>query len=156
MPNIGQTAPDFTLNDQQGNPVKLSDLLSGGDLILYFYPADFSPGCTVEACTFRDNYNDIQDAGARIVWISSQGVASHARFSKRFNIPFPLLSDPSKQVVKAYGVNGLMGLGVRRGTFLMNAKGIVQNRVITDISINSHTKLIKETVRRGKVETIYI
>lgn len=153
MLNVGQPAPDFTLNDQDGNPVKLSELLSGGNLILYFYPADFSPGCTAEACTFRDNYEDIQDVGARIVGISPQGVTSHARFSKRFSIPFPLLSDPRKQVVKAYGVNGPMGFGVRRGTFLINEQGIVQNRVVSDISINSHTKLIKETVRRGKAET---
>lgn len=150
MLNIGQTAPDFNLNDQDGNPVKLSELLTEGSLILYFYPADFSPGCTAEACTFRDSYEDIQEVGTRIVGISPQSVASHGRFSKQFKIPFQLLSDPKKQVIKAYGVNGPMGFGVRRGTFLINQKGIVENRVVSDISINSHAKLIKETVRRGK------
>jgi len=147
MLNIGQIAPDFTLSDQSGNTVRLSELVSNGDLILYFYPADFSPGCTAEACTFRDSYEGVESVGVQIVGISPQSVSSHKRFSNSFNIPFPLLSDPRKQVINAFGVGGPMGFGVRRVTFLIDEDRVVRNRVVSDIMINSHAKLIKQTIK---------
>jgi len=152
MLNVGQIAPDFTLNDQAGNAVQLSELVSNGDLILYFYPADYSPVCTAEACTFRDSYEGIEAVGIQIVGISPQSVASHGRFSKSFNIPFPLLSDPRKQVINAFGVGGPMGFGVRRATFLIDEDRVIRNRVVSDILLNSHASLINQTVSDRRAE----
>ncbi|MEM7019662.1 MAG: peroxiredoxin [Pseudomonadota bacterium] len=152
MLNIGQTAPNFTLKDQHGKPTQLNELIADGDLILYFYPADFSPGCTAEACTFRDGYQGVQEVGMQIVGISPQSAASHKRFARSFSIPFSLLSDPGKQTIRKYGVDGPMGFGVRRATFLIDREGVIRNRVIADLMINSHAKLINETVRGRKAE----
>lgn len=147
MLRIGETAPDFELKDQFGATVTLDEMASHGDLILYFYPADFSPVCTAEACAFRDNYDDVSSVGAQIVGISPQGVESHRRFSNGFSIPFPLLSDPRKKVIRAYGVDGPLGFGVRRVTFLIDRTKIVRNRVVSELFVGSHTDLLKATVR---------
>lgn len=152
MLKIGQTAPDFKLKDQSGSSVRLAELVTRGDLILYFYPADFSPACTAEACTFRDSYEGIEEVGAQIVGVSPQSVASHGRFTRSFNIPFPLLSDPRKQVIRAFGVDGPMGFGVRRVTYLIDEDRVIQNRVVSDILINSHAKLINQTIRERQTE----
>ena len=148
MLKIGQTAPDFQLRDQHGNDVHLSNLVRNGDLILYFYPADFSPGCTAEACVFRDQYAGIQEAGVQIVGVSPQGVGSHDRFARTFGIPFPLLSDPGSKVIRRYGVAGPLGFGVRRVTFLIDEDRVVRNRIIADINIQSHARLIRATVEK--------
>lgn len=145
MLKTGDTAPDFELNDQLGNPTSLSQLTANGELILYFYPADFSPLCTVEACAFRDNYQGIADIGTQVVGISPQSVGSHKRFSDSFSIPFPLLADQKKTVIKAYGVNGPMGFGVRRVTFLVDKHRVIQNRVVSDLLVTSHLDLLKKT-----------
>ena len=101
MLRVSDTAPDFELKDQFGSFVTLDQIASNGDLILYFYPDDFSPVCTAEACAFRDSYEGISSVGAQIVGVSPQGVESHRRFSNSFSIPFPLLSDPRKKVIRA-------------------------------------------------------
>ena len=147
MLRIGDSAPDFKLQDQSGSPRNLSDLVANGDLILYFYPDDFSPVCSAEACVFRDNFDDVTDIGAQIVGVSPQSVNSHRNFSNRFSIPFPLLSDPSKKMIRAYGVDGPLGFGVRRVTYLINSSKIIQNRVVSDFFVGSHTDLLKKTIR---------
>ena len=148
MLNIGDTAPDFELSDQAGTPVTLASLVAEGDLILYFYPADFSPVCTAEACAFRDSFEGLAAVGARVVGVSPQSVGSHQRFAKGYSIPFPLLSDPGKKVIRAYGVDGPFGMGVRRATFLIDRNSVVRNRVVSDFFVGSHTDLIKATLRR--------
>ncbi|MFT5211360.1 MAG: peroxiredoxin Q/BCP [Flavobacterium sp.] len=150
MLRIGDIAPEFELEDQSGNMINLSQLTDVGDLILYFYPADFSPVCTAEACAFRDSYEGIADIGTQIIGISPQSVSSHRRFSNTFSIPFPLLSDQRKRVIRAYGVDGPLGFGVRRATYLIDSKRVIQNRVVSDFLVNSHLDLIKETLRGGQ------
>lgn len=146
MLDIGDTAPDFELPDQHDTPVSLDDLVSGGSVILYFYPADFSPLCTAEACAFRDRFKDVERLGVRIAGISAQSPASHRRFAKAFSLPFPLLSDTRGRAIKAYGVAGPLGFGVRRVTFLIDEGKVVRNRVVSDLFVGSHTELIKGTI----------
>ena len=147
MLRIGDIAPDFELKDQSGNPVSLTQMAADGDLILYFYPADFSPVCTSEACAFRDSYSGASNLGTQVVGVSPQSVASHQRFANSFSIPFPLLSDPAKKVIRAYGVDGPLGFGVRRVTFLIDGSRVVRNRVVSDLFVGSHTDLLKKTLR---------
>jgi thioredoxin-dependent peroxiredoxin len=149
MLKIGDRARDFELQDQNGVTRTLEGLVSNGDLILYFYPADFSPVCTAEACAFRDSYEGVSDIGAQIVGISPQSVSSHKQFSRRFSLPFPLLSDSRKEVIRAYGVDGPLSFGVKRATFLINSAMIIENRVVSDLFVGSHLNLLKKTLRRA-------
>lgn len=142
----GDRAPDFTLPDQDGTPVSLSGLLADGPLVLYFYPADFTPGCTKEACSIRDMHDEIAAAGMRVVGISPQDVASHARFRDEYRLPFTLLADPGKTVVKAWGVDGPLGVGVRRATFLVGAEGLIRDAVLADIRISRHEAFIRAAI----------
>ena len=142
----GDTAPEFELMDDDGNQVTLDDLMSGESLILYFYPADFTPLCTAEACSIRDMHDDIVGVGVKVVGISPQNERSHKRFKEQFNIPFPLLFDKSKKVIRAYGVDGPFGMGVRRATFLINKDKKIENRVVSDLFVGSHTQFIKEVI----------
>lgn len=147
MLKIGDIAPDFELQDQSGNILTLDQAVADGNLILYFYPADFSPVCTAEACAFRDSFAGVSDVGAQVVGVSPQSVSSHRRFSKSFSIPFPLLSDPRKKAIKAYRVDGPLGFGVRRVTFLIDRSKVIRNRVVSDFFVGSHTDLLKQTLR---------
>lgn len=142
MLKIGERAPEFTLPDQDGRDVALSRLLEDGPLVLYFYPADFTPGCTKEACTIRDLHDEIAAAGMRVVGIAPQDEASHARFRDRYGLQFTLLADPDKAVIRAYGVDGPLGIGVRRATFLLGTDGRIQDAVLADIRIGRHEEFI--------------
>ena len=150
MLKIGNPAPDFELQDQSGTTITLERILSNGELILYFYPADFSPVCTKEACVFRDSFAGLEEVGTQIVGIRPQSFESHQRFAKSFSIPFPLLSDPGKKAIRAYGVDGPLGFGVRRVTFLIDQAKIVRNRVVSDLFLDSHTDLIRKTISGHK------
>ena len=129
----GEHAPEFVLANDQGGESSLAELLRNGPLILYFYPADFTPGCTREACSIRDIHEDLAAAGLQVAGISPQDVASHARFRERFELPFTLLSDPDKVAIKLYDVDGPFGVGVRRATFLVNQDGIIEDSIPADI-----------------------
>ena len=109
---VGDIAPDFTLADQDGRPVTLGDLLKDGPALLYFYPADFTPVCTREACSFAELEPDFTRAGVRLAGVSPQGGESHQRFRARYGLKFTLLSDPERRVIRAYGCDGLFGLRV--------------------------------------------
>ncbi len=146
MLKVGDTAPDFELADDKGDLLSLDALLENGPLILYFYPADFTPGCTAEACDIRDMYPDIREANANVVGVSPQDTATHARFRDRYDLPFPLLVDRDKKAIKAYGVNGPMGFGVRRATFLINQQKVIEKCVLADFAIKHHIKFIEEVV----------
>lgn len=145
----GERAPDFTLNDQDGRAWTLSDLLADGPLVLYFYPADFTPGCTKEACSIRDMHDDIAEAGMRVVGVSPQDSESHARFTKRHDLPFTLLADPERVAVRAYRVDGPMGVGVRRATFLIGQDGLIQDAVLADLRIGRHEAFIRKAIEAG-------
>lgn len=146
MLNIGDIAPDFVLKNEAGDEVSLDDLLLKGPLILYFYPADFTSICTAEACEIRDRYEDIRAVNANVVGVSPQGESSHRRFRSRYNLPFPLLDDRRKTVIKAYGVNGPLGMGVRRVTFLINQDKTIAQRVLADFAVKHHIQFIDQVV----------
>lgn len=146
----GDNAPDFTLTDQDGNDMTLSKLLEEGPLLLYFYPADFTPGCTKEACDIRDMHDDISDVGIKVVGISPQDEDSHNRFRSKHQLPFTLLADTNKIAVKAYGVDGPMGIGVRRATFLIDEDGRIENVVLADLRIGKHGDFIRHAVSQRK------
>lgn len=124
----GKLAPEFELIDETGAPRRLSDY-RGKPLVLYFYPKDDTPGCTTEACNFRDDYSAYEAAGVVILGVSPDGTKSHDRFKQKYALPFPLLSDPDHKVCETYGVWALkkfMGreyMGVLRTTFLIDAEG---------------------------------
>jgi peroxiredoxin Q/BCP len=142
MLNIGDRAPDFTLTDQDGQAVTLAGLLREGDLVLYFYPADFTPVCTREACVFRDHHAALADRGVRVVGVSPQSATSHQRFRETYALPFRLLCDEKKAVIRAFGVDGPLGFGVRRATFLIGRDGTIRNRAVADIFLGDHQALI--------------
>ncbi len=146
MLKVGEIAPDFELKDQSGLSVSLDQLLTKGDLVLYFYPADFTRVCTVEACAFRDAYDDLWSVKVQIVGISPQGTDSHSRFAGQYDLPFPLLCDERKVVIRAYGVNGPLGFGVRRVTFLIDGTRHIKNRVVADLFVRKHMELIKAVI----------
>lgn len=146
MLQIGDKAPDFTLPDQDGRPVTLSEACADGRLVIYFYPADFTPGCTKEACAIRDMHDDLASSGVQVLGISPQGSASHARFRERYGLPFTLLADPDKRVVRAYGVDGPFGIGVRRATFLVNADRVVESSVVADLRIGLHEDFFRRVL----------
>jgi peroxiredoxin Q/BCP len=120
--------------------------LSASALVLYFYPADFTPGCTRQACTLRDLQTDIQRAGLRVVGISPQSPASHAKFKAKHQLPFVLLSDQQKTVAKMYGVNGPLGIGVRRATFLIDGSRRIRDAVLADFRIGRHVEFVRKAV----------
>jgi len=145
----GSVAPDFELADQSGRKRTLSSLLSDGPLILYFYPADFTPGCTREACSFRDLHQDLVRASLRVVGISPQDTDSHRRFAEKHGLNFTLLADPDKRVIKAYEVDGPLGIGVRRGTYLIDRDGRIRDSVLADFRIGAHEAFVKNALAAG-------
>ena len=142
----GDRAPDFALPDQDGDEISLARLLAQGPVVLYFYPADFTPGCTKEACSIRDMHDEIAAAGMRVVGVSPQDAASHARFRNKHKLPFTLLADPDKKVIKAWGVDGPLGIGVRRATFLIGTDAIISDAVLADIRIGRHEEFIRTAI----------
>ena len=142
----GDRAPNFSLPDQDGRKLSLAQLLEDGPVVLYFYPADFTPGCTKEACTIRDMHDEIAAAGMRVVGVAPQDAASHARFRDKHGLPFTLLADPDKTVIKAYDVDGPLGIGVRRATFLVGADGVIKDAVLADIRIGRHEEFIRAAI----------
>ena len=146
MLKIGTKAPEFVLANDRGGETSLSELLHDGPLVLYFYPADFTPGCTKEACSIRDIHNDIQSVGLQVAGISPQDTESHERFRDKHELPFILLSDPEKVAVKMYDVDGPFGVGVRRATFLINQDRTIQDAVLADVRIGLHQEFIEKAV----------
>ncbi|MFW6387854.1 MAG: thioredoxin-dependent thiol peroxidase, partial [bacterium] len=127
----GQKAPEFSLEDQDGRVVRLADL-KGNTVVLYFYPKDDTPGCTTEACSFRDAFADIKARGAFLFGISADTTESHTKFREKYDLPFPLLSDKDASVARSYGVWGKKKMfgktyeGIQRSTFVIGPDGVVQ------------------------------
>lgn len=142
----GELAPDFELPDQDGRKRRLGDLLGGRPLILYFYPADFTPGCTREACDLRDLHTQILSAGLRVIGVSPQSPESHRRFRDEHSLPFMLLSDEEKVAIKAFGVDGPLGIGVRRATFLIDGKRRIVDAVLADLRISRHQEFVQRAI----------
>lgn len=127
----GEKAPLFTAKDQNGNKVSLSDF-KGQKVVLYFYPADDTPGCTKQACNLRDNHTKLLDAGIKVIGISPDENESHQAFTEKYSLPFPLLPDPKHTIIEKYGVWGEKNLygkkfdGLHRTTFVIDEKGTIQ------------------------------
>jgi peroxiredoxin Q/BCP len=143
---IGARAPEFTLPDADGQPTSLSNLLRDGPLVLYFYPADFTPGCTREACQIRDLHTEIDAAGIRVAGVSPQSPESHRAFRDKYKLPFTLLADVDRFVIKMYGVQGPLGFGVRRATFLIDQGRNIQDEVVADFRIGEHEAFIRKAI----------
>lgn len=146
MLDTGSRAPEFVLENDQGGETSLSELVQDGPLILYFYPADFTPGCTKEACSIRDIHNDIQAVGLQVAGVSPQDADSHQRFRDEHKLPFILLSDPDKVAIKMYDVDGPFGVGVRRATFLITQDRVIQDAMMADVRIGRHKEFIEKAV----------
>ena len=145
---VGDTAPDFTLPDQTGSMTSLKDFIRSKIIVLYFYPRDFSRGCTAEACTFRDSYDIFVEAGAQVIGISSQSVDSHNRFAILNKLPFILLSDEGGKVRELYGVPSSFGLLPGRVTYIIDKKGIVRHVFSSQLNATKHVeealRIVKE------------
>ena len=146
MLKAGERAPQFVLKNDMGEDTSLTDLLKDGPLILYFYPADFTPGCTKEACAIRDIHDDIQAVGLQVAGISPQDADSHTKFREEHDLPFVLLCDPDKVAIKMYDVDGPFGVAVRRATFLIGQDRIIKDSVLADVFIGQHEEFIRKAV----------
>lgn len=144
----GDKAPDFTSTDQNGNTVKLEDY-RGKKVILYFYPKDNTPGCTMEACNFRDHYEDLQEKGFEVIGVSADSEKKHTNFISKYSLPFTLLADTEKDVIQKYGVWGekkFMGRtfdGIHRTTFVINEEGVI-DKIINKVKNKEATKQIMD------------
>ncbi len=135
---VGDKAPDITLPDASGNPVSLKDFQGKKAVVLYFYPKDDTPGCTKEACSFRDSYTVFQEAGAEVIGVSSDDAASHRKFADRYQLPFTLLSDTNNQARKAFGVPATLGLLPGRVTYVIDKTGTVRHIFNSQLNFQGH------------------
>ena len=146
MIKVDERAPEFTRPDDTGQDRSLTQLLSSGAIVLYFYPADFTPGCTSQACALRDIHAQIQGAGLTVVGVSPQSPDSHSKFKAKYQLPFVLLSDQQKTVIKMYGVNGPLGIGVRRATYLIDGSRRIRDMVLADLRIGRHEEFVRKAI----------
>jgi peroxiredoxin Q/BCP len=146
---VGDHAPDFTLpsSGSGGQPVTLSALVARGPVVLFFYPKDDTPGCTVEACSFRDSYEEFTQAGATVVGISSDSVDSHEHFAHKYKLPMMLLSDDGGRVRSLYGVKANLGFIPGRATFVIDREGIVRYVLVSQIRVDAHSREALSVVR---------
>jgi len=135
---IGDKAPDFTLPNQDGALVSLSDYYRQNNVVLFFYPKDFSPGCTTQACIFRDHYEDFTDLGAEVIGISSDSVESHRKFLDEYLLPFTLLSDGNGEVRSLYGSTKGFGFLPGRYTFIIDREGILRHIFTSETNMKKH------------------
>jgi peroxiredoxin Q/BCP len=136
---VGDLAPDFSLMDEHGLPVSLKDYLGKNIVVLYFYPKDFTSGCTTEACSFRDDYKIYREKGAIVIGVSLDSVESHSKFSEEYKLPFSILSDDTKEVAKTYGVLGIGGFLVKRVTFVINKEGKITH-IFPKVDVKRHSE----------------
>ncbi len=153
MPNIGDIAPDFTLPATGGKTVSLSDYKGKSAVVLYWYPKDMTPGCTTEACSFRDLEQEFKDAGAVILGVSMDSIKSHENFATKHSLPFTLLSDEDKTVSTAYDVfkeksmYGKTFLGIVRTTFVIDKAGIIR-KVWPKVKVDGHVDEVLEFIKQ--------
>jgi peroxiredoxin Q/BCP len=147
----GKPAPDFTLTDQRGKQVSLADY-AGRDVILYFYPRDDTPGCTKEACGFRDHWKELRKLGVAVLGVSPDGEASHAKFAEKYELPFTLLSDPDRKVMTRYGAFGEKMMygkktkGVIRSTVWIGKDGVVKKHWARVAKAADHPEQVLEAL----------
>ncbi len=144
---VGDKLPIFLAKDTNGNLFNSQDYIGKQPLVIYFYPKDDTPGCTAQACSFRDNYQEFKDLGAEVIGISSDTVTSHLKFKSKFNLPFILLSDNDKKLRKLFGVQNSLFIIPGRETFVIDKQGIVImvfNSMSSEIHITKALKVLKK------------
>lgn len=146
----GDRVPDVRLKSGSGSSW-LGDELGTRTVALYFYPKDYTPGCTIEACGFRDAYEGFVEAGAVVIGVSADSDATHATFRERYKLPFKLLSDPDGRAAELFGVRRTLGLLPGRTTFVIDCKGVVRYRFDSQLRVNDHVKKALEVVRQLEV-----
>ena len=149
---VGDKAPDFTLLSQMGDNVTLSEFLGKKNIVLYFYPKDETLGCTREACTFRDSYEELASLGAEVLGVSGQSVTSHKSFASHYGLPFILLSDEDNKVRKLYGVPSSMGLIPGRVTYIIDKQGVVRHIFSSQTQTERHVEEAKNTLKELEKE----
>jgi peroxiredoxin Q/BCP len=144
---VGDVAPDFTLKSQDGSEVSLSDFRGQKDVVVYFYPKDDTPGCTKEACAFRDSHQVFQDAGAEVIGISDDSPQSHKQFAAKYNLPFTLLSDTGSKVRKLYEVPATLWILPGRVTYVIDKEGVVRHVFDSMLDFNAHVEEALKTLQ---------
>jgi peroxiredoxin Q/BCP len=147
---VGETAPDFTLSSQSGSSVSLKDFRGKKSVVLYFYPKDDTPGCTAEACAFRDSYEVFSDAGAEVIGISEDSPQSHQQFATKHNLPFTLLSDAGNQVRQLYGVPATLWVLPGRVTYVIDRQGVVKHIFDSMLNFKAHVDEALKTLQAIK------
>jgi len=150
MLKVGDSAPDFRGTDQNGKTVSLDDLVKESAVVLYFYPKDFTPVCTAEACLFRDAGKELAEAGLRVVGVSSDDGESHKKFAAKHQIDFPLLSDADRTIQKAYEARQVLGFMPKRVTYVIDRNKKIRGAVHSELSADKHLAAVRaafETVR---------
>jgi len=145
---VGDKAPDFTLPSQTGEYVTLSKFFGDKNIVLYFYPKDESPGCTREACSFRDSYEIFKDLGAEVIGVSSGSIESHKSFAQHHNLPFILLSDEDNKIRKLYGVSSSFGVIPGRVTYIIDRKGLVRHIFSSQFQPEQHVEEAVKVLRK--------
>ncbi|MGA3014464.1 MAG: peroxiredoxin [Bacteroidales bacterium] len=136
--NPGDKAPLFTLPDSGGQPISLTDFIGKKSLVVFFYPKDESYGCTKEACSFRDNYDEFKEAGAEVIGISTDDETSHSSFAAHHKLPFVLLSDKDNKVADLYGVHRSLGILPGRATFVIDREGVIRMNYSSQLNFRKH------------------
>ncbi len=150
MLNVGDKAPEFKGTTDSGEEVSLKDF-TGKKVVLYFYPKDDTPGCTREACSFRDNIGRVQEKNAVVVGVSVDSVKSHQKFKEKYDLPFPLISDPDKELVQSYGVwkektnYGRKYMGTERTTVVIDEQGRIA-KIFNNVKVDGHTDKVLEAL----------
>ncbi|MBR8833020.1 MAG: peroxiredoxin [Stigonema ocellatum SAG 48.90 = DSM 106950] len=144
---VGDTAPDFTLPSQNNSPVSLRDF-RGKAIVLYFYPKDDTPGCTIESCAFRDQYEVFKTSGAEVIGVSGDSPDSHQKFAAKHQLPFTLLSDNGDQVRKQYGATAAFGLFPGRVTYVIDPQGVVQYVFDSMFNFKGHVEEALKTLQQ--------
>ena len=146
---VGDAAPDFDLPDASGRRVRLADFKGKRGVVLYFYPKDDTPGCTKEACSFRDSYEEFQDAGAEVIGVSSDSEASHRSFAEKYRLPFALVADAGGELRKRYGVPSTLGFLPGRVTYVIDREGIVRHVFNSQLQAAKHVDEALAVLRRS-------
>ncbi|MBU6229422.1 MAG: peroxiredoxin [Cyanobacteria bacterium REEB459] len=144
---VGQLAPDFSLTNQAGETVTLSSFRGQKAVVLYFYPKDDTPGCTLESCSFRDSHSEFQQIGAEVIGISSDSPSSHHQFANKYQLPFTLVSDGDGSVRRAYGVPSTLGLLPGRVTYVIDQEGVVRHIFNSQFNPKAHAAEAKKVLQ---------
>lgn len=145
---VGDTVPNFTALDTNGNEFRSQDFVGKKPVVFYFYPKDNTPGCTAQACSFRDQYEDFKDLGAEVIGISSDSITSHQKFTKQYRLPFQLLSDSDRKIRKLFGVpSGMLGLLPGRVTYIVDKTGSI-TMIFDSIMATKHIPIALEAIKK--------